>query len=111
MSPRNKPLGELEQLILLAVLRHGEDTSGGAVGQELYQRAGRDPVRGTLYVTLDRLENKGYVKSRLGEPTPERGGKAQRLYRVTPSGLRALKESGRALMNMWQGLESFLEES
>lgn len=106
-----KQLGELEQLIMLAVLRQGEDASSGTVGRELSERTGRDPVRGTLYVTLDRLEAKGFVSSQLGEPTPERGGKSQRLYRLTPAGLTALRNSGQALMNMWDGLESYLERS
>ena len=106
-----RTLGELEHLILLAILRHGDDVNGRRIGEELYSKAGRDPVRGTLYVTLDRLEHKGHVRSRLGDPTPERGGKAQRLYTVTPAGIDAVKRAGRALLGMWQGLESMLEES
>ena len=107
----SRPLGELEQLILLAILRRGDDVSGRLIAEVLYERARRQPVRGTLYVALDRLERKGYVRSRLGDPTPERGGKAQRLYTVTESGLAAIRRSGRTLMGMWEGLESLLEES
>ena len=106
-----KALGEFEQLLLLAILRQGEDVATGSVGEELYARTGRDPVRGTLYVTLERLERKGYVRSSMGDPSPERGGKARRLYSVSATGLEALKRSGRAFQSMWQGLESLLEES
>jgi len=106
-----KSLGEFEHLLLLAILRQGNDISAMDVAGELRRRAGREPARGTMYVTLDRLEQKGYLSSIMGDPTPERGGRAKRLYTVTPSGLQALRSAGRALQAMWQGQESLLEDA
>jgi len=106
-----KHLGEFEHLLLLAILRLGSDVNGADVTQELTRQTGRDPARGTMYVTLDRLEQKGYLTSTMGAPTRERGGKARRLYSLTPDGLAALKRSGQALRAMWQGHESLLEDA
>ncbi len=106
-----KHLGEFEHLLLLAILRQGNGISGSDVGEELARKTGREPARGTMYVTLDRLERKGYLASRMGEPTAERGGKSKRLYALTPDGLAALKRSGQALQAMWQGYESLLEDA
>lgn len=106
-----KHLGEFEHLLLLAIMRLGNDISGSDVTEELTRRTRRDPARGTMYVTLDRLERKGYLSSAMGDPTPERGGKAKRMYSITPAGLEALKRSGQALQAMWQGYESLLEDA
>ena len=106
-----KNLGEFEHLLLLAILRKGNDISGSEVTEELTKNTGRAPARGTMYVTLDRLERKGYLSSDMGDPSPERGGKAKRLYTITPNGLAALKRSGQALQAMWQGHESLLEDA
>ena len=69
---------------------------------------GRDVSRGSIYITLDRLETKGYLRSRLADPTPERGGRAKRYYALRPRAVDALKESRRALVALWRGLESAL---
>jgi PadR family transcriptional regulator PadR len=106
-----KHLGEFEHLLLLAIMRQGNDISGSDVTGELTRRTGRAPARGTMYVTLDRLERKGYLESDMGDPTPERGGKAKRMYSITPAGVEALKRSGQALQAMWQGYESLLEDA
>jgi PadR family transcriptional regulator len=103
-------LGEFEQLALLAVLRLGAGAYGGTVLQEIEARAGRSVSRGALYVTLDRLEAKGHLRSRLADPTPERGGRAKRYFEVTTTGLRALQTSREALLRMWTGLEPVLEK-
>lgn len=108
---KTRALGELEHLLLLAILRNGKEISGAQVAEELRQVTGRDPARGTMYVTLDRLERKGYLDSGLGDPTPERGGKARRLYSMTPAGLDALKRAGKAMHAMWSGHESLLEDA
>ena len=89
-------LGEFEHLVLLAVLRVGEDAYAVPVRAEIESRAGRAVCRGALYTTLDRLEQKGLLRSRLGDPLPERGGRARRYYTVSPrglAGLRAARES------------------
>jgi PadR family transcriptional regulator PadR len=102
--PIHPPIAEFEQFVLLAILQVGEDAYGPSIREEIAQRTGRMPSRGALYVTLDRLEAKGYLASRAGESTAVRGGRARRLVRVTALGRRALRESRRALLNLWRGL-------
>lgn len=97
-------LGEFEHLVLLALLRLGEQAYGVTVRQEIESRAHRDVSIGAVYATLDRLESKGYVKSRFGEATPQRGGKRKRLFRVTAAGAAAVNRTNRALRNMAEGL-------
>ena len=98
-------LGELEQLVLLAVLRLNEGHAP-AVREEILDRTGVELARGSVYVTLDRLDRKGYLDSWFGDPTPERGGKSKRLFRVTAAGRRALSQSEQALARMRAGLGS-----
>lgn len=98
-------LGELEQIVLLAVLRVGPDAYGVPIRLEIEERTGRSLTVGALYRTLDRLEHKGYVASWFGDPTPERGGRSKRHFKVRPAGLRALRASRDALAAMWDGLE------
>ena len=98
-------LGELEQIVLLAVLRVGPDAYGVPVRVEIEERTGRSLTVGALYRTLDRLEHKGYVASWFGDPTPERGGRSKRYFKVRPAGLRALRASRDALTAMWDGVE------
>lgn len=98
-------LGDLEQLVLLAVVRLGEGAYAVSVRGEIEERTGREISRGAVYVTLDRLARKGYLRSRLGEPTAERGGKAKRVFSVEPKGMTALKESLADLRGMIRGLE------
>jgi DNA-binding PadR family transcriptional regulator len=97
-------LAEFELLVLLAVLRCGEQAYSVAVHEELEGRSRRKASMGAVYVTLERLETKGLLSSRLGEPTPERGGRAKRYYRPTRSGLAALKEECGVIRRMWAGL-------
>jgi DNA-binding PadR family transcriptional regulator len=99
------PLGEFEQVVLLAVLRLDGAAYAVPVRREIEKRTRRSVARGALYVTLERLEDKGYVESWLGGATPERGGRAKRFYRVRPVGLAALRDSWLALNSMWEGLE------
>jgi DNA-binding PadR family transcriptional regulator len=109
--PRLDPPAEFEQLVLLAVLRLGDDAYAVPVRQEIEARAGRAPARGAVYVTLERLEEKGYLASWLGEAAAERGGRPRRYYRVRPAGVRALEESWTALRRMWQGLKPPVRET
>lgn len=97
-------LGDLEQLVLLAVLRLGDHAYAVSVRDELERRAGRAVSRGAIYVTLDRLERKGLVASELGDPTPERGGKAKRLFTVRADGLAALRASLGEIRGLAAGL-------
>ena len=107
-SPRFHP-GEFEQMVLLAVLRLGEEAHAVAILSELDQRAGRPVSRGALYKTLDRMEAKamvGWVLDR--EDVPERGGHPRRRFRVTPTGLEALREARLAFARLSEGLEGLL---
>jgi PadR family transcriptional regulator PadR len=99
------PLGEFEQLVLLAVLRLNGEAYAVPIRQEIEGRTSRRVARGALYVTLDRLEEKGYLKSWLADATAERGGRAKRYYEVRPAGAKALEYSWTALRRMWEGLE------
>jgi len=95
-------LAAFEQLVLLAVLSlEGDETYGMNIRRVLQKEAGRDVSVPTVYSALDRLESKGYVTSKLGEPTPERGGRAKKQFRVEPAGIEALQETRRTLENMW----------
>jgi PadR family transcriptional regulator PadR len=101
-------LGELEQIVLLAVLRLGDDAYAVPILEQIERQTGRKVARGALYTALDRLEAKGCLRSRVGDPLPERGGRARRYFTVTPAAIGALKASRLALMRLWHGLESLL---
>jgi len=98
-------LGEFEQIVLLAILRLGENSYGVPIRHEIESRTGRSLTVGALYSTLERLEDKGYVTSSYSDPTPERGGRARRYFKVKALGLRVLCETRDELAAMWQGLE------
>ena len=97
-------LAEFELLVLLAVLHCGENAYSVAVHEELERRSRRHASMGAVYITLDRLETKGFLTSRLGEPTRERGGRAKRYYAATRGGLSAVKQECRVIRRMWSGL-------
>ncbi|MEZ4455761.1 MAG: helix-turn-helix transcriptional regulator [Gemmatimonadales bacterium] len=103
-------LGDLEQLVLLALLRLGPEAHGVAIADELARRAGRETTLGAVYKTLTRLEQKGYVRGTLGEPTPERGGRRKRFYQLTPSGRRTLAASLEAIRRLSAGLRHIERE-
>ena len=98
-------LGEFEHIIVLALLRLGDRAYGVTVRQEIEFRTNRGVSIGAVYATLDRLEIKGYIKSQRGDPTPERGGRSKRFFRVTPKGVAAVNRTHRALQNMTEGLD------
>ena len=97
-------LGEFELMVLLAVIRLGDEAYGVPISREIEARSGREAALGSVYAALERLEEKGLVKSRLGERTPERGGRAKRYFRVTTQGLGQARAAQRALTALWQGL-------
>src|SRR5713101_530094 len=103
--PGRDYLGEFEHIIVLALLRLEDRAYGVTVRQEIEFRTKREVSIGAVYATLDRLETKGYVKSHRGDPTPERGGRAKRFFRVTPKGMLAVNRTQRALQNMTDGLD------
>ena len=98
------PLGEFELVVLLAVLQLGDDAYGVPVREEIVRRTGREVARGAVYVTLDRLARKGYLRSQLADPTPERGGRPKRYFELTARGNKVLRESLAALERMRDGL-------
>jgi PadR family transcriptional regulator PadR len=97
-------LGEFELMLLLAVIQLGDDAYGVPISREMEKHRGRDVSMGSVYAALERLEAKGLVESSLGDPTPERGGKAKRFFRVTREGLRQVQETRRVLTGLWKAL-------
>ena len=97
-------LTDFELMILLATLRTGEAAYGVTIAREIEQTGGRRAILGAVYAALDRLERNGLISSTVGEPTPERGGRAKRFFTVTTQGMRAVKETQRALVSLWQGV-------
>ena len=102
-------LGEFEQIVLLAILRLGEDAYAIPVREEIEARTGREVARGALYTALERLEAKKCLTSHMSEPLPERGGRSRRYYTVAPPGLAALRASRAMLLALWKGVESQIE--
>jgi len=98
-------LGEFEQIVLLAILRLDDDAYGVTIRDEIAARTDRDPSPGALYTTLDRMDEKGLVTSRFGQPTPERGGRAKRYFRVTAKGEAAVARAQRDYQQLLQGLK------
>jgi DNA-binding PadR family transcriptional regulator len=103
------PLGEFEQLVLFALLRLGRDAYGATVRREIESRTGREVAISAVYTTLERLERKGYLRSRVGAPTRERGGRRRRHFELLPSGERALRAAYEAFTGMTAGLDRQLK--
>jgi DNA-binding PadR family transcriptional regulator len=102
-------LGDFEQLVLLGVLRLGEDAYGAAIRQEIHARSGRDVSINAVYTTLERLETKGLLRSWVGEPAAQRGGRRRKFYALRPAGDAAIRQAYRAFTAMAVGLEARLE--
>jgi len=97
-------IGNFEFMILLALIRLGDNAYGVPITKEIEERSGREVSVASVYVALDRLSAKGLVVSELGDPTPERGGRAKRFFRITAKGNREVRDTRRVLMNFWEGL-------
>ena len=98
-------LGEFEQIVLLAIIQLGDDVYGVPIVEEIERRTGRHVAPAAVYITLRRLEAKRLVTSWLGDPTPERGGKARRYVKVTQEGLHSLRAARKVIDQMWHGLD------
>jgi DNA-binding PadR family transcriptional regulator len=109
-KPAAPVLGEFEQIVLLALLRIGADAYGASVCLEIEKRSSRSASLSAVHTTLERLEQKGMVRSRIGDPTPQRGGKRKRHYEVSAPGMRALQASYRSIKQMADGIEDLLGE-
>ncbi len=108
---RNGYLGEFEQMLLLAAIRLGDEVYGARLMEELESSVGRRVSRGSVYVTLDRMQDKGWITSSLSESRPERGGRPRRVIHVTPEGVSQLRRSREALLTLWDGIEEALDPS
>jgi DNA-binding PadR family transcriptional regulator len=97
-------IGEFEQIVLLAVLRLGDEAYGVPIRAEIEKRTGRHVTVGALYATLDRLESKDLVNSWFADPTPQRGGRSKRYFKLLPAGVEALSASKAMLDSMWRGV-------
>jgi len=102
-------LGDFEKVVLLAILQLGGESWGTAVLEEIEARTGQSPSAGSVYVALRRLERRGLLSSSFGEPTPERGGRAKRFFRVEPEAVRLLRRSRNVWARMAEGLDTVLE--
>lgn len=103
MAARSQ-LGEFELIVLLALLRVGENAYGVPIARVIEEITGREAGVGSVYAALERLEQKGMLSSSLGDPTPERGGRAKRYFRVTRAGLQQARKTRKALVALWRGL-------
>ena len=97
-------LGGFELLVLLALIRLGEEAYGVPISEAIEESSGREVSLGSVYITLERLEKKALVSSRLGEPMAVRGGRAKTYFRVTPKGLRAARQAQRTFLRLWNGV-------
>jgi PadR family transcriptional regulator PadR len=97
-------LGQFELMVLLAILQAGDDAYGVPIAREIEDTTGKEVALGSIYAALDRLEAKGLVTSEMGDPTPERGGRAKRYFTVTGKGVREARETQRTLKKLWSGL-------
>jgi DNA-binding PadR family transcriptional regulator len=111
MDEKQQFLGEFEQMVMLAILQLDEAAYTVPIRNEIVARAGRSVSRGALYTTLERLEQKGGLASELGDPTPIRGGRPKRFWKVTREGLELLRRSRGAMKELSLGLDAVLEET
>ena len=98
-------LGAFEETVLLALVRGGDDAYGVSVRREIEERSGRQVTMGAVYATLDRMEEKGYAKSRVGDASEARRGRPRRYYQILPDGLEALAQCQEVRGNMWEGIQ------
>ena len=97
-------LSNFELMTLLALIRLGDNAYGVPISKEIEKHSGRNVSVASVYVVLERLESRGFVLSELGDPTPERGGRAKRYFRITAKGTREVRDTRRVLVELWQGL-------
>jgi PadR family transcriptional regulator PadR len=97
-------LGHFELLVLLALLRQGDEAYGVPIANAIAQSTGKRVILASVYNTLERLEEKGLVDSTIGQPTPERGGRAKRYFSITTAGLREVRAAKKALTVLWRGI-------
>jgi PadR family transcriptional regulator len=104
-------LGEFEQCLLLAVVHLEQEAYGVTIRREIERRTDREVAIGALYTSLDRLERKGYLRSAMSDPTPQRGGRSKRYFMLTPRGTIVLRQSRERMARMWAGLSPDLRKA
>jgi len=97
-------LGHFELLVLLAVIREGDEAYGVPIADAITQSTGKSVILASVYNTLDRLEEKGFVRSTMGQPTAQRGGRSKRYFSITSAGLREVRAAKKALTVLWRGV-------
>jgi PadR family transcriptional regulator, regulatory protein PadR len=97
-------VGHFELLVLLALIRHGEEAYGVPIAREIEGSTGKPVILASVYNTLERLEEKGLVGSTVGQPTAERGGRAKRYFTITAAGMREVRAAKKALTVLWRGI-------
>jgi PadR family transcriptional regulator PadR len=105
MGSRDQHLGDFEHVVLLGIVRLGPDAYGTTIRQEIERRIGRAVSIGQIYSALNRLENKGFISSHVGDPSPVRGGRAKRYFKPNARGIEVLRRSREVLSLMWDGLD------
>ena len=98
------PISNFELMVMLALIRLGDEAYGVPICEEIESHSGHDVALGSVYAALERLQDRGLVSSRVGEPTAERGGRAKRYFKVTGKGMTVVRETQRTLTSLWQGL-------
>ena len=98
------PISNFELMVMLALIRIGDEAYGVPISEEIESHSGHDVAVGSVYAALDRLQKRGLVASRLGEPTAERGGRAKRHFKVTGQGMRVVRDTRQTLVRLWQGV-------
>ena len=106
-----KVLGNFELMVMLAVIRLGDAAYGVPISKAIEESTSREVLIGSVYAALERLEEKGFVASEVGESTPERGGRAKRYFRITEKGLRQVRHTRSALIKLWQGIPALQGET
>jgi len=97
-------ISNFELMVLLALIRLGDEAYGVPISLEIEKHSGHDVALGSVYAALERLQGRGFVSSSVGEPTPERGGRAKKYFRITGKGMKVVQETQRTLMRLWKGL-------
>src|SRR6186997_3264585 len=98
------PISNFELMVMLALIRLGDDAYGVPISQEIEEQSGHDVAMGSVYAALERLQDRGFVSSSIGEPTPERGGRAKKYFKVTGKGMKVVQETQQTLTRLWKGL-------
>lgn len=102
--PNPNAISNFELMVLLALIRLGVEAYGVPISEEIELHSGHDVALGSVYAALDRLQSRGFVSSSVGDPTPERGGRAKKYFKVTSKGMRVVQETQRTLMRLWKGV-------